>query len=130
MDFYSVYYEMVPYPDRPAGGAARPRHPPGRHPEPVRAILWFKSDFFPPQNKSPSLWADFTHANLDWEMKNSCFRDKSIESGRFRRTWSVWNGLTAEGLASPLVRVTRLRQKWSHHPSVWRGRERERNHGR
>lgn len=42
-----------------------------------------------------------------------------------KRKLSGWNGLTAEGLASPLVRVTRFRQKWSHHPSVWRG-ERER----
>lgn len=51
------------------------------------------------------------------------FKQKKISS--LKRKSPVCNGLTAEGLASPLVRVTRLRQKWVHHQSVWRGGGRE-----
>lgn len=53
------------------------------------------------------------------------FKQKKISS--LKRKSLVCNGLTAEGLASPLVRVTRLRQKWVHHQSVWRGGGREKN---
>lgn len=67
------------------------------------------------------------------QKKKETWRRRLIKLSRsgLRRKLRVCDGLTAEGLASPLVRVTRS-VKWSQHPSIQteaerRGRKGEKN---